>query len=110
MTDDIKLVKTSTHNVGLECSSQFLFTLAMVLVLLLGHSQAQTERSPLRTISGVVLTDQNEVVPNVSVVAEYPSGREETCSSPKFKVHLEGGLKRVCRHEMFSRSQQLLIK
>jgi len=78
VTDDIKLVKTSTHNVGLECSSQFLFTLAMVLVLLLGHSQAQTERSPLRTISGAVLTDQNEVVPNVSVVAEYASGREET--------------------------------
>jgi outer membrane receptor protein involved in Fe transport len=82
VTDDIKLVKTSTRNVGLECSRQlsceFLFTLAVALLLLLGYSQAQTENARLRTISGVVMTDKNELIPNVSVAGEYASGRTET--------------------------------
>ena len=52
--------------------------LALSLLLLLGHSRAQTEKSGMRAISGVVMTDKGELLPNVAVAATYAWGQKET--------------------------------
>jgi outer membrane receptor protein involved in Fe transport len=82
MAEKIRFIKASAPNVGFErfrrMRSSSSVRLAVALLFLLGHSQAQIENAPLRTISGVVMTDKNEVIPNVSVAAEYASGKKET--------------------------------
>lgn len=77
MNVTIKSKKASTSRAGLRRTSwAYSFVLTLLLVLL-GQAQAQTERSLLRSISGVVMTDKNEVLPNVSVAAKYASGKKE---------------------------------
>jgi outer membrane receptor protein involved in Fe transport len=51
---------------------------ALMLYLFLGHSSSQTRMLSARTLSGVVIADRNEVVPEVSVVAVWASGKKET--------------------------------
>jgi hypothetical protein len=55
------------------------FSACVMSVLLLvspGNSQSQSQTS--RTVSGVVMTEKNEVVPGVSVTAESASGKTST--------------------------------
>jgi len=49
-----------------------------ILLFLTAHSESQVEPSSERTVSGVVMTDKNEVIPNVGVVAQYRSGTKQT--------------------------------
>jgi TonB dependent receptor/TonB-dependent Receptor Plug Domain len=51
-----------------------------VLLLLVAVGTSGSQETSLRMVSGVVLTNKNEAVPNVSVVAEYSSGRQETAT------------------------------
>jgi TonB dependent receptor/TonB-dependent Receptor Plug Domain len=53
-------------------------SLGVLILILAGYCHAQRETVPLRSVSGVVLTDKKELVPNVAVVAEYASGKTET--------------------------------
>ena len=92
MTVTIKFAKASTIRTGLRwtsCAYSFVLTLLLVLV---GQGQAQTKQSLLRNISGVVMTDKNEVLPNVSVVAEYASGKKQaiTDASGSFRLSVPG--------------------
>jgi len=50
----------------------------LVLLLLAAVGISTSQETSLRVISGGVLTNKNEAVPNVSVVAECSSGRQET--------------------------------
>jgi hypothetical protein len=52
------------------------FLVALLPLAVAGILNAQA--APSRVVSGVVITDRNEVVPNVSVVAVYASGKKET--------------------------------
>jgi len=56
--------------------SGYVYLLALLLLAATGRSQSQTASS--RAVSGVVITDKNELVPGVAVVAEYASGKKET--------------------------------
>ncbi len=60
-----------------------------VTVLLLasyGNSQSQSEAS--RIVSGIVMTERNEVVPRVSVTAESTSGMAQTVTDAGGNFHL----------------------
>src|SRR5262245_61227574 len=57
------------------------FSLGVLILILAAYCRAQTGTVPLRSISGVVMTDKNEVVPNVAVAAEYASGKTETTTN-----------------------------
>jgi outer membrane receptor protein involved in Fe transport len=74
--------RTVPASISFEClrplRNDHSLILAVVLFFFTGRPQSQTEPVSLRTISGVVMTDKNEVIPNVSVVAEYTSGKKET--------------------------------
>ena len=83
MSVTIKFAKDSTKRAWLWRKSRAYFFLLTVLLALLGHAQAQTEKSFLRSISGMVTTDRDEVVPNVSVVAEYASGKREAITDAR---------------------------
>ncbi len=63
--------------------ARFLCLSALLLSAIAGWAQALQ----MRTVSGVVLTDKNEVVAGATVVAEYASGRQEitTDSSGSFR-------------------------
>jgi hypothetical protein len=50
----------------------------VLILILIGYCHGQRGAILLRSVSGVVLTDNNELVPNVAVVAEYASGKTET--------------------------------
>ena len=54
----------------------------LTLLLLVSHgaSQSQTGTKLTRIVSGVVMTDKNEAVPNVSVVAESESGTTQAAT------------------------------
>src|SRR5439155_21042104 len=56
--------------------SGYVYLLALLLLAATGRSQSQMASS--RAVSGVVITDKNELVPGVRVVAEYASGKKET--------------------------------
>jgi outer membrane receptor protein involved in Fe transport len=88
----IKFAKDSTNKAWLQQKSRAYSFLLTVLLVLLGHAQAQTKRSLLRNISGMVTTDRDEVVPNVSVVADYASGKREaiTDASGSFRLSVPG--------------------
>lgn len=47
------------------------------LLLLSLPSQSQISAPPLRFISGIVITDKNEALPNVEVIARYDSGSKQ---------------------------------
>jgi TonB-dependent Receptor Plug Domain len=68
--------------VGLEClkpaRNGWLFILVLTFFASVEPSQSQTSTVSARSLAGVVITDRNEVVPDVSVVAEYSSGRQKT--------------------------------
>src|SRR5690242_10006369 len=74
--------KTLPAILGLECltpsGNACLFVLVLLLFVFTGHSYSQTGRVSARSLSGVVITDKGEVVPNASVVATCASGRKET--------------------------------
>jgi hypothetical protein len=63
MTVTIKFVKTSTITAELRPTSWAYSFVLTLLLLLVGQAHAQTERSLLRSISVVVITDKNEVLP-----------------------------------------------
>ena len=73
----LKDIKAWPSNGGSASLVHFV-VLPVVLLFIIGNAIAQSEGSSLRTLSGVVLTDKHEVIPNVSVVAVYPSGKKET--------------------------------
>ena len=73
----LKDIKAWPSN-GSSASLVHFVALPVVLLFIIGNAIAQSEGGSLRTLSGVVLTDKHEVIPNVSVVAEYPSGKKET--------------------------------
>src|SRR5215467_11261535 len=60
-----------------------------IFLIVVAHSPAQTAPHLLRAISGVVVTDDNEVLPNVSVVAEYSSGTTGTTTDANGKFWLD---------------------
>jgi outer membrane receptor protein involved in Fe transport len=49
---------------------------AILIMIFAGISNSQS--TPSRVVSGVVTTDKNEVVPNVTIVIEFASGKKET--------------------------------
>jgi hypothetical protein len=51
-------------------------------------SAAQIESAVNRVISGVVVNEKNELVPNATVVATYPSGNKQTISDANGRFHL----------------------
>ena len=50
--------------------------LALLIMVFAGISNSQS--APSRVVSGVVTTDKNEVVPNVTIVVGFASGKKET--------------------------------
>ncbi len=84
--------RTAPASVGFErlrpLTDGHFFALALALFFFTGHSQSQTETVSLRTISGTVMTDRNQVIPNVSVVAEYASGKKETITDGNGRFEL----------------------
>lgn len=67
-------------------SSAWTSCLRLIVVFLAMTARSQT--TPLRSISGVVVTDKNEPVAGATVVAEYSSGRQEmlTDSNGAFRL------------------------
>lgn len=62
-----------------------------VLLLLLFvsvTSESQSRPLPARTISGVVITDKNEALPDVEVIARYSSGSKQTTTDTKGQFQL----------------------
>jgi hypothetical protein len=64
------------------------WTSCLCLIVVFLAMTARSQPTPLRSISGVVVTDKNEPVAGATVVAEYSSGRKEmvTDSNGAFRL------------------------
>jgi len=65
-----------------------LWLVGMLLFVSYAKSQSKLEASPLRPVSGVVMTERNEIVPGVTVIAESASGTVQAVSDASGNFHL----------------------
>src|SRR3984893_18144319 len=65
-----------------------LWLVGMLLFVSYAKSQSKLEASPLRPVSGVVMTERNEIVPGVTVIAESASGTVQAVSDASGSFHL----------------------
>ncbi len=73
-----------------------LWLAAMLIFVSQAKSQSKPEPPPLHTVSGVVTTERNEVVPGVTVIAESGAGSVQTVTDASGNFHLrvpQGALK-----------------
>lgn len=69
-------------------TNAFLSVLTVFLLAGRGHPQTQSPADSLRTVSGVVLTDKNEAVPDASITAKSLSGTAQALSDGNGNFHL----------------------
>jgi hypothetical protein len=68
--------------------------LLLALLAFTGDSESQTSTDSLRIVSGAVMTERNEVVPGITVVAESASGTAQvvTDASGNFQLRVPPGI------------------
>ncbi len=107
MSRNVRPVKSRASNTmairasaGCECSlpvrNGHLWLLLLILCAFTGDSESQAALVSLRIVSGVVMTERNEVVPGVTVVAESTSGTAQAVTDASGNFHLrapQGALK-----------------
>src|SRR6266852_3769156 len=107
MSRNVRPVKSRASNTmairasaGCECSlpvrNGHLWLLLLILCAFTGDSDSQAALVSLRIVSGVVMTERNEVVPGVTVVAESTSGTAQAVTDASGNFHLrapQGALK-----------------
>jgi len=63
-------------------------TILLLLPVLLVCSQLHAQTNVNRTLSGIIVTDSNESVAEVSVIVRYPSGQQKTVSDSEGNFRL----------------------